>query len=217
MVIEDFLRENVPTIYAFITEHVPNMIKVGFTDQGALTRLKQWQRTYPDAELLGYWTAIEINNLNQQVYFKDFAVHSRLNQKGYKQIDLKLEADAIRQLAINSDLKDMHVSQEFFHKYRDLDEDEKAELSTEILKDIIDELKKDIRENNNLTNIALYTLVGDEGTNRADIGWKQPATFDPTPLQETAIGNAITAIEDKHKTDLLLAAVMRFGKTFTAY
>lgn len=40
--IEGFLRENTPMIYAFTTKHVPNMIKVGFTDQGVMTRIQQW-------------------------------------------------------------------------------------------------------------------------------------------------------------------------------
>ena len=48
-------------IYAFVTKHVPNMIKVGFTDQGVETRIKQWQKIYPDVEkALGYWTASEL-------------------------------------------------------------------------------------------------------------------------------------------------------------
>ena len=215
--IEGFLRENTPMIYAFTTMHVPNMIKVGFTDQGVMTRIQQWQRKYPDLkEPLGYWTATELDIAKNEVFFKDFAVHKRINKHGYAQINVKEEADTIRQLAVNQGMHDLHISQEFFHKYCNLDLDEKAELSQEILTAIIEELKQDIRENKNLADIDLYKLVGDGGTNKADTQWPNPNTYNSTGLQEIAINNGVKAIE-AGKTDLLLAAVMRFGKTFSAY
>ena len=128
--IEGFLRENTPMIYAFTTVHVPNMIKVGFTDQGVMTRIQQWQRKYPDLkEPLGYWTATELDIAKNEVFFKDFSVHKRINKHGYAQINVKEEADTIRQLAVNQGMHDLHVSQEFFHKYCNLDNTEKAELS----------------------------------------------------------------------------------------
>jgi len=87
----------------------------------------------------------------------------------------------------------MHVSSEFFHKYKDMDTEHKEALSKQILEDIITELKRDIRENDNLTDVILYKLVDeDNGTNKADIHW--PANhpnFRPTGLQEECIQNGL--------------------------
>ena len=63
----------------------------------------------------------------------------------------------------------------------------------------------------------MYQLLGDNGTTKEiDTIWKAPATYPNTDLQQKAIDNGINAIADG-KTDLLLAAVMRFGKTHSAY
>jgi len=74
------VRSNVPSIYAFITAHVPNMIKVGYTDQGVETRIKQWKHHYHDADLIGCWTATEFNIAKERVYFKDYPVHKRIER-----------------------------------------------------------------------------------------------------------------------------------------
>lgn len=51
---EELLQTNTPIIYAFITKYAPNAIKIGYTVQGAEQRVKQWQKYYSDAKLIGW-------------------------------------------------------------------------------------------------------------------------------------------------------------------
>ncbi|WQJ53949.1 MAG: hypothetical protein [Wendovervirus sonii] len=212
--INNLLRTNTPIIYAFITEHVPDMIKIGFTDQGALTRLKQWQSYYPDAKMLGYWTSMEFNSANKRVFFKDFPVHKRTVAKGYKQITDD-EKENFRNLAINDNLKDAHISREFFHKYKDINADEAEELSEQIIEDIVKELKNDIK-NDKTIDIDLYELLDNGTTRKADRKMPPPMNYELTDLQKKCIENGVNAIK-AGKQDLLMACVMRFGKTTSAY
>jgi len=83
----------------------------------------------------------------------------------------------------------MHVSKEFFRKYRDIDKDTREELSTEIIKDIITELKNNIKDNN--IDFTLYKILYDEEGNeiingkkvKDGIPWKEsPKTYSETGL-----------------------------------
>ena len=41
--VEDFIRPNGPTIYAFVTDKVKDAIKIGYTDQQPEKRIQQWK------------------------------------------------------------------------------------------------------------------------------------------------------------------------------
>lgn len=55
--LSNILFPNVPNIYAFTTSLVPNAVKVGFTMKPVKQRINQWKEHYPDAALIGSWSA----------------------------------------------------------------------------------------------------------------------------------------------------------------
>lgn len=201
-----YLRTNTPMIYAFITKDILDAIKVGYTNQGVKNRIAQWTQKYNNITELGQWTASEFNQIGEHVFFMDHPVHSKIENRGYanlKPTDTRF-----------SSIENIHVSKEFFNKYKDIDKDEADALSEQIIGDIIDELKNDIR--NNTAKINLYKFINKTTIQNAGKVMGNPNTFNPTPLQQQCIDNAKQAVEDG-KTDMLMAAVMRFGKTAATY
>ena len=207
---DEVLKTNAPIIYAFITTDVPDAIKIGYTDQGAYKRLTQWAAKYKKVKLVGYWTSREFNQQAKYVFFKDFPVHKRVIDKGH----YNLTKDDFDKLRKQSNLTELHVSREFFRKINDKTHDDKDILSREIIAEIIRQMKEEIKAGN--ADFTLYELLEDGTVSHVDKIMENINTFDPTPLQQQCIDKAKLAIEEG-KTDLLMAAVMRFGKTFTTY
>ena len=210
------LQTNTPIIYAFITKYAPNAIKIGYTVQGAEQRVAQWQKYYKDAKLLGWWTATAFNQAMQQVYFMDFSVHSRTRARGYSNLkdkENKFDYDEFIRLAKEDHIENVHVSSEFFMKYKDMNiKDSNEELNTQIIEDIITEIKDDISNGKDVGK--LYSIDKTESVKK--FYEKDPDDYENTPLQDQAIQKAIDAMNNG-ATDLLMAAVMRFGKTHTTY
>ena len=207
---DEVLKTNAPIIYAFITDDVPDAIKIGYTDQGAYKRLTQWAAKYHNVTLVGYWTSREFNQQAKYVFFKDFPVHKRVIDKGHYNLT-KEDFDKLRK---QSNLTELHVSREFFRKINDKTHNDKDLLSREIIAEIIRQMKEEIKAGN--ADFTLYELLEDGTVSHIDKIMENINTFDPTPLQQQCIDKAKLAIEEG-KTDLLMAAVMRFGKTFTTY
>lgn len=207
---DEVLKTNAPIIYAFITDDVPDAIKIGYTDQGAYKRLTQWAAKYHNVTLVGYWTSREFNQQAKYVFFKDFPVHKRVIDKGHYNLT-KEDFDKLRK---QSNLTELHVSREFFRKINDKTHNDKDLLSREIIAEIIRQMKEEIKAGN--ADFTLYELLEDGTVSHVDKIMENINTFDPTPLQQQCIDKAKLAIEEG-KTDLLMAAVMRFGKTFTTY
>jgi superfamily II DNA or RNA helicase len=87
-------------------------------------------------------------------------------------------------------------------------------LTKEVVEEIVQTIKNKIKSGDT-TNIQTYDIANFE--KQRSCGTPPPLkTYPITSLQEEAIKNGINAI-DHSKTHLLLGAVMRFGKTFTAY
>lgn len=200
-----YQRANTPIIYAFVTPQVPNAIKVGYTDQGVFKRIDQWKAKYEDVNLVGYWTSREFDKAGQYVFFKDWPVHEKIIKKGYS----RLPSEAFRV----DDLKTLHVSREFFNKISDT---ESQELSDTVLKAILDGMKEEIRNGTALFGTYKLNQDGTVNGEKADSVIHKVNAYDPTPLQTLAIEKGVNAIKEGKK-DLLMAAVMRFGKTFTTY
>lgn len=204
---EELLQKaNTPMIYAFITPQIQNAIKVGYTDQGVQKRINQWKSKYEDVTLVGYWTSREFDKAGQYVFFKDWPVHDKIISRGYD----RLSEEAFKV----DEVKTLHVSREFFNKLSNTDS---TELSNEVLKTILDEMKQEIK--NGTASFGTYKLNQDgtvSGEKADNVITDPPNTYIPTPLQAIAIDKATTAIQ-YGKKDLLMAAVMRFGKTFTTY
>ena len=213
---EELLQTNTPIIYAFITKYAPNAIKIGYTVQGAEQRVKQWQKYYSDAKLIGWWTATQLDNAMHKVFFMDFNVHARTRSYGYSNLKdpaNKFDFDEFKRLAKEDGIENIHVSSEFFMKYKDMKiKDTSSELNGKIITDIITEIKNDIKEGKNVGK--LYDLETHQETTHHEYGAAD--TYENTPLQQDAINKAIDAMK-RGCTDLLLSAVMRFGKTHCCY
>ena len=213
---EELLQTNTPIIYAFITKYATNAIKIGYTVQGAEQRVKQWQKYYSDAKLIGWWTATQLDNAMHKVFFMDFNVHARTRSYGYSNLKdpaNKFDFDEFKRLAKEDGIENIHVSSEFFMKYKDMKiKDTSSELNEKIITDIITEIKDDISHGRNVGK--LYDLETHQETTHHEYGAAD--TYENTPLQQDAINKAIDAMK-RGCTDLLLSAVMRFGKTHCCY
>ena len=210
---DEILKTNAPIIYAFTTPKVPDAIKIGYTDQGAWKRIEQWKRIYgDDINLLGYWTSKSLNQQLEYVFFKDHPVHKKVINRGH----YNLMPEDFEKLKVQQNLLELHVSREFFRKINDKTHNDKDTLSKEIIEEIIRQMKEEVKSGN--ANFTLYTLLDDGTTSDkyANRTIEKIEDYDPTPLQYECIDNGIRAIKDG-KTDLLMAAVMRFGKTYTTY
>lgn len=213
---EDLLQTNTPIIYAFITKYAPNAIKIGYTVQGAEQRVQQWRKYYKDAKLIGWWTATQLDNAMHKVFFMDFNVHARTRSYGYSNLkdeQNKIDLDEFKRLAKEDGIEDIHVSSEFFMKYKDMKiKDPSSELNEKVITDIIKEIKDDISKGKSVG--TLYDLETHQASTHHEYGACD--TYENTPLQQDAINKALDAMSHG-KTDLLLSAVMRFGKTHCCY
>ena len=221
--VKEFVRPNGPTIYAFVTDKVKDAIKVGYTDQHPEKRIEQWREIYGkekgEVECLGWWSSEEFNEAGERVFFWDHAIHKKISDKKYKQLTkdefMRTLTDAGKQI------KDIHYSREFFDKYKrllngELDPEDKEELSAELIEDIIKQMKLNIK--NGTADFKLYSFdkEGNTSGKEANKIWGSPDSYSNTDLQEDAIKNGVQAIKD-NKKNILMAAVMRFGKTHASY
>lgn len=221
--VKEFIRPNGPTIYAFVTDKVKDAIKVGYTDQHPEKRIEQWREIYGkgkgEVECLGWWSSEEFNEAGERVFFWDHAIHKKISDKKYKQLTkdefMHTLTDAGKQI------KDIHYSKEFFDKYKrllngELDPEDKEELSAELIEDIIKQMKLNIK--NGTADFKLYSFdkEGNTSGKEANKIWGSPDSYSNTDLQEEAIKNGVQAIKD-NKKNILMAAVMRFGKTHASY
>jgi len=222
---DDFAKPNGPTIYAFITDKVQDAIKVGYTDQHPEKRIAQWKDIYGkeagEVTCLGYWSSEEFNAAGERVFFWDHAIHKKISDRRYKQLDkdefMATLTDEGKKIA------DLHFSREFFRKYKhilnhpeQLDPEDKEELSAKMLEDIIKLMKLNIRKGTQDFKLYSFDEEGKTSNKQASDVWKSPANYDNTDLQNEAIKNGVDAIKDDKK-NILMAAVMRFGKTHATY
>lgn len=127
--------------------------------------------------------------INDNVFFRDHAVHKYLENELGKH---RLESEELD----NS----LYYSREFF-KDTDTDDIEKA----------LEDIKKDYENGTGKycfydadSHLSIRTIYA------RDEDWK------PRPNQQEVIDNFWKAYNDNHRTNLLMYAVMRFGKSFTA-
>ena len=223
---EKLLRPNGPCIYAFITDKVNDAIKIGYTDQHPLKRIEQWKEYYGkeegEVECLGYWSSEEIDASGQKVFFWDHEVHKKVVNKGYTNVSkdefYKMLSEKGKKM---NDVHELHYSQEFFKKYKsllqgELSDSDKVELSKELIEDILIEMKRAIKNGTSDFKLYKFDSSGKTSSQKADIVWDSPKSYQNTDLQEDCINKGINAIK-KNKKNILMAAVMRFGKTHAAY
>ena len=90
---EDVIKQNGPTIYAFVVKQIPRCIKIGYTDQHPAKRIQQWKDIYEKThgyELtpIGIWPADVFDEVaNKRLFFWDHAVHQKVIKKKYLRVE----------------------------------------------------------------------------------------------------------------------------------
>ena len=126
--------------------------------------------------------------VNKETYFRDFAVHDYLKSHGHNQLKPEQVPPGI------------YYSNEFFEHV------EKGEI-----KSAIAEIKS---KYGNANSTYTYYNVEDR-LPQAEQDYERTETWEPRGNQKPVIENFIAAY-NAGRTNLLMYAVMRFGKTFTA-
>lgn len=175
-----------PHIYAFTTGTVPNYLKVGDTYRPIEQRLNEWRRHFPDLEKA--YSAI--SKVDENVYFRDFAIHSYLERDKQLHRLMPTDIDGLP-----------YYSNEFFEQASEKD-----------VVEAVEDIKTDFAENRG--KYQFYTF--DERPTAKTFTYKRgeiPYVLRPN---QAAIVALFKKAVRKGRTNLLMYAVMRFGKTFTA-
>ncbi|MEL4105610.1 Eco57I restriction-modification methylase domain-containing protein [Oscillospiraceae bacterium WX1] len=173
-----------PHIYAFITNTIPNYIKIGDTYRPVSVRLKEWQKYYPELKKQFENTAKVAND----IYFRDYAVHQYLESELLKE---RLRPEILAE--------EIYFSNEFF-------EDTTA---TEISDAIVD-ITGDYNSKGN--KYQFYNALTALPTT---VRYASTGYWEPRPNQQVTI-NAFKRAVENGRSNLLMYAVMRFGKSFTS-
>lgn len=176
-----------PHIYAFITNTVPNYLKVGDTYRPVNVRLDEWKPFYPDLEHKNEWEWKAKTGNGK--YFRDFAVHYYLEIiKGLH----RLQPGDIPNLP--------YYSREFFENATPVE---------------VDNAIHDIDEYaNNIDGTRQYQYYSEERLPEI-LHFERKEDYLPRPNQDDTIKKFKVARAHGHK-HLLMYAVMRFGKSFTS-
>ncbi|MBP5446622.1 MAG: DEAD/DEAH box helicase family protein, partial [Treponema sp.] len=129
-----------------------------------------------------------IAKVDDNTYFRDYSVHDFLIQNGFRRI----EKDDVK--------SGIYLSNEFFMNA-------KKENVEEAIKDI----QKSFEKKDN--RYAFYDV--EDNLPLGDFDFKRDAEWQPRDNQKVVIENFLNAIK-KGRNNLLMFAVMRFGKSFTS-
>ena len=173
-----------PHIYAFETNTVPNFLKVGDTYRPVSVRLKEWELRYADLveKFRGPAT------VNDDTYFRDYAVHDYLIAHGKRRIE-------------DDDYTDgTYHSSEFFKDASETD-----------VESAIDDIRRSFKAREK--RYTFYNIEDRIPLTEGD--YPRDADWQPRDNQKEVIQRYKEAI-NHGRTHLLMYAVMRFGKSFTA-
>lgn len=190
--IESNILENIivgridPKIYAFFTKTVPNYLKVGDTYRGINIRLEEWKKYFPNLQK-EYENSAKVDDNN---FFRDYSVHSFLEKTLQKE---RLKEDTFKDLP--------YYSNEFF-----------KQTSVKDVKNALVDIHKDFKENKG--KYQFYSF-DDKHISKTNYIYKRDKDYTPRPNQQEAINNFKEAVK-KGRRNLLMYAVMRFGKSFTS-
>lgn len=176
-----------PHIYAFTTNTIPNYLKVGDTYRPVNVRLDEWRGYFPNLEHDSDWEWLAKTENGK--YFRDFAIHYYLETiKRYH----RLQPTDIDNLP--------YYSREFFE--------------TATPKDI-DEAIKDIEQYATQADGSRQYQFYSEERLPEETHFARTECYGTRPNQYFTIQRFLEARENDHK-NLLMYAVMRFGKSFTS-
>lgn len=181
-----------PHIYAFTTETIPNYLKVGDTYRPVYERIEEWKKKYPNLMKKDDWEwQASVGEKEKKSYFRDISVHKYLESDKNKH---RLEKTEIS--------KDVYFSNEFFKNTK--------------VKDVYDAIK-DIGKNfkNNTFKYDFYKFDGDTRLRQEEHYKRSDKIWELRNNQKDVVDNFTKAIKNG-RNNLLMYAVMRFGKSFTS-
>ncbi|WP_152055560.1 Eco57I restriction-modification methylase domain-containing protein [Aliarcobacter butzleri] len=180
-----------PQIYAFTTETVPNYLKVGDTYRPLEVRLSEWRNKYPNLTKI-FDTVAKVDT---ETFFRDHAIHNFLEIKGRT----RLTKDILEQIGEELDI---YYSKEFF---KDATEND------------LEEAIKDIKDCYNRNEPKYQYYKFEESHIPITHTYSRTVDYEPRPNQKVTIEKFKIAIaKNPPRTNLLMYAVMRFGKSFTS-
>lgn len=175
-----------PHIYAFRTGTIPDYLKVGDTYRPVEVRLDEWRKYYETLEEVYRDEA----SVDSEVFFRDYAVHQYLEDV--------LNLHRLRRDDIPAEV---YYSNEFFQS---------------ATKENIEYAIKDIRDEYFLNGTRYNYYKFDQSRIPVEKHYPRSSeVFEPRKEQEDTVFRFIRAKEQGRK-NLLMYAVMRFGKSFTA-
>lgn len=185
---------NEPHIYAFRTHTIPDYIKVGDTFRPIEKRLNEWKQKYDGLERLFPKEDSESEGLatvNQDVYFRDYSLHKYF-EDNYLHCRIKKDNEIF--------LKDstIYFSDEFF-----------KDINIDTIKAGIKEIKEDY---NNETRIYDFYKLLEKKPNESH--WNNNQDWKLRDNQKEVVENFLAKVDSQK--ELLMYAVMRFGKSFTS-
>ena len=182
-----------PHIYVFSTNTIPNYVKVGDTFRPISTRLGEWKEIYKDLQRLFPNINSEIEALakvDDDIYFRDYAIHTYLTNNNYRRLT---KEELVAEIGEN-----IYFSNEFFKG-----------VSVDVVKKGIQEVKDGYESKNPNYN---YYKIADKHT--IDTHWNNDKDWKLRDNQSVVVNNFCDKVETEK--ELLMYAVMRFGKSFTA-
>ena len=191
-----------PHIYAFTTQTIPNYLKIGDTVRPVFVRISEWSRKFPHLKKEKNWEwCAKIVKDQKDYYFRDYSVHKYLERtKEKKRLTKKDLEDLEREKRLSSKIP---FSNEFFY-------DTTPNDVNEAIKDIENTLK-----NGTELKYDYYTY---ENSKRLMIDGHYPRADKEWILRDNqkAVVDKFRDAVNKGRKNLLMYAVMRFGKSFTA-
>ena len=182
-----------PHIYAFLTATVPRYLKVGDTYRPVPVRIAEWRKHFAIDESRDVWDWPAV--LESDVFFRDYSVHQFLQDE--KKL-IRLDKKALERIGKG---KDLYFSNEFFLNAR---------------KEHVEEAIADIREDRRRsTGKYSFYSVRDIGADGDEEPAPDPVDLKLRPNQADAVKRVKAAVA-AGRTNLLMYAVMRFGKTVAA-
>jgi hypothetical protein len=180
-----------PQIYAFTTETVPNYLKVGDTYRPLEVRLSEWKNKYPNLTKI-FDTVAKVDN---ETFFRDHAIHNFLEIKGRTRLTKDILGQIVEEL-------DIYYSKEFFK---------------DATKNDLEEAIIDIKDCYNRNEPKYQYYKFEESHIPITHIYSRTVDYEPRPNQKATIDKFKEVIaKNEFPRNLLMYAVMRFGKSFTS-
>ena len=194
-----------PRIYCFTADEVDAVIqpktalKVGDTDRSVAVRISEWNKRFPGLHHINDWPAV-ISGCGDGLdgkAFRDYTVHRVLESSRFNKIRLQEKDFGEENLA------NKRYSHEFFFDTTDKEVEEAIEYIHELVRKSRYDIISKLQEGKKRKSVYIEPLH------------KKHLKFKARKLQEDTIKN----FKDRYKAgdrEMLMYAVMRFGKTYTA-